>query len=342
MNNDFVIQTFPKRFALEEHNGLEEIDFELPVARPDRTNKVRATVGERKTADSSIMCGYDNASVQVNTNRYGDQSFPSVLFLFSAYSADAIVNKAKLLTSTSKFTSSPSRKTTVHTRPFLIGILPWFLLIEWILPFEFKRWGRNFELLGWGVSSFNAVAWCFAWRRLKKRIKRAAAMNYLACNIDIDGDIPIAMVIFKRKGTNDVIIESTRRSSTTRATAQSKCFVHRSIRHGQENKNERGREREMIARRSWWYRREREKREKRIGGRESEQKVGETDRCQLNEASTYLISQRQATDRWSSVGNVGLLLLLAKIIAYVHDRSPLSLYSIRMYDNPLYRCPCPK
>ena len=89
---------------------------------------------------------------------------------------------------------------------------------------------------------------------------------------------------------------------------------------------------------------EREKGEKRIGGREreSEQKVEETDRCQLNEPSTYLISQRQATDCWSSVGNVWLLLLLAKIIAYVHVRSPLSLHSIRMYDNPLYRCPCPK
>ena len=126
--------------------------------------------------------------------------------------------------------------------------------------------------------------------------------------------------------TNDVIIESTRRSSTTRATAQSKCFVHRSIIHRQENKKrerERKRERGMVARRSWWYRGEkREKRREEEGERESEQKVEETDRCQLNKPSNHLISQRQTTDCWSSAGNVWLLLLLRKITAYAHDRSP--------------------
>ncbi len=88
------------------------------------------------------------------------------------------------LTSTSKLTSSPSRKTIVQTRPFLIGIDWWCLLIEWIFPLEFNKLGRNLEFEeggGGGFSSFKVVAWCFPWRRLKKRINRAAAMNDVPC-----------------------------------------------------------------------------------------------------------------------------------------------------------------
>lgn len=108
------------------------------------------------------------------------------------------------LTSTSKFTSSPSRKTTVQTRPFLIGGLPWCLLIEWIFPFEFNKCGRNFGLW-WGgeFSSFKAFAWCFAWRRLKKRINRAAAIDYCRSPVELNIQIGITMIIFNRERENE-------------------------------------------------------------------------------------------------------------------------------------------
>lgn len=58
----------------------------------------------------------------------------------------------------------------------------WCLLIECIFPLEFNRLGRNFPLLWWLLlllSSFSAVGWFFAWRRLKNRMNRAAAIGDL-------------------------------------------------------------------------------------------------------------------------------------------------------------------
>lgn len=179
------------------------------------------------------MHASDYVSGQVNP--HVDKSITNVLSL----SFDWLIRVIELwfeLTSTSKLTSSPSRKTIVQTRPFLMGSACWCFPIEWILPFELSKLGRNFEFGWWWLaSSVNAVAEVFVCRRLKKRMNRAAAINQVPWTSESDVNIIKTIIILKKQNRqrNDVIIESTRRSSTACATPQTECIVHRSIIRGE-------------------------------------------------------------------------------------------------------------
>ena len=207
------------------------------------------------------------------------------------------------LTSTSKLTSSPSRKTIVQTRPFLIGGACWCFPIEWILPFELSKLGRNFEFGWWLASSFNAVDEFLVCRRLKKRMNRAAAINQVPCTNGSDVSIIKTIIILKKqkKQGNDVIIESTRRSSTTRATTQTECIVHRSIIRGEGERKSRRRRRRRRRRRKTRDACIDDGRGTARGAREDRTNEVRSNGCQPNEPQHILSERERDVYRWWGV-----------------------------------------